>query len=112
MDTIKTVLESEKDILLKKTDLDSLREYIAQLEKQSAYAEAYRTELCEQLRKSVESRRIDLDHSMWKSIVEKLDVSELQALIKALDKASAQPCAPQLCTASADHAVGNTEFRI
>ena len=44
-------------------------------------------------------------------IVDKLNVDELQALIKALDKKPAQKVSPQLCRAAEQYS-GNTEFRI
>ena len=112
METIKTLLESEKDIFLAKSDMESLRAYVGELEKKAQYADAYRAELCERLKKNVAAMRIGIDYDTSKSIMEKLDVNELQALIKAFDKQSAQQAAPQLWRGSADESIGNTEFRI
>ena len=44
--------------------------------------------------------------------MEKLDVAELQTLIKAFEKKSIKQTAPQLCRHSAEQIAGNTEFRI
>lgn len=112
METIKTLLESEKDIFLAKSDMESLRAYVGELEKKAQYADAYRAELCERLKKNVAAMRIGIDYDTSKSIMEKLDVNELQALIKAFDKQSAQQAAPQLWRGLADESIGNTEFRI
>lgn len=112
MKTIKTLLECEKDIFLSKTDMDSLREYVGGLEKKAAYADAYRAELCEKLRQKIADLKIEMDYDTSKSIIDKLDVNELQTLIKALGKHRAEPAAPQLCRMTAEQTVGNTEFRI
>ncbi|MBQ7218119.1 MAG: hypothetical protein IJS27_01340 [Ruminococcus sp.] len=112
MENIKSVLECEKDILLAKSDLDSLREYIAQLEKQAQFADAYKVQLREQLKKCLQSRQIELEYAAEKSIIEKLDVDELLALIKAMDKQSSAPRMPQLMRTADGNTVGNTEFRI
>lgn len=112
MKTIKTLLECEKDIFLSKRDMDSLREYVKALEKKAEYADAYRAELCEKLRRQIADLKIEVDFNTSKSIIEKLDVGELQALIKALGKQPAKPAAPQLCRMTAEQTFGNTEFRI
>ena len=112
METIKTLLSSEKDVVLEKSDMESLRVYVGELEKKAQYADAYRAELCERLKKNVAAMRIGIDYDTSKSIMEKLDVNELQALIKAFDKQPAQQAAPQLWRKPADEAIGNTEFRI
>lgn len=112
MDTIKTILACEKDIFLAKSDMDSLRAYVGELEKKAQYADAYRAELCEKLRQTVSGLRIEVDRQTSESIIKKLDVAELQALIKALAKTSAVPAAPQLCRHAAEQNSGNTEFRI
>ncbi len=112
MNTIKTILASENEILLAKSDVDSLRAYVGELEKKAQYADAYRAELCEKLRQTVAERHIEVDYHTAKSIMEKLDAAELQALIKALDKKPARAAHPQLCPDTADGLRGNTEFRI
>lgn len=112
METIKTLLQSEDELILSKGDMDSLKAYVGELEKKAQYADAYRAELCEKLRQTVAGMRIEIDHNTSKSIIEKLDVVELQTLIKALDKKSARPHAPQLCHRAADNQNGNIEFRI
>lgn len=112
METIKTLLESEKDIFLAKSDMESLRAYVGELEKKAQYADAYRAELCERLKKNVAGMQLRIDYDTSKSIIEKLDVKELQALIKAFEKQPAEQAAPQLWHRSADESIGNTEFRI
>lgn len=111
MEAIKNMLESEKDIFLAESDLSALREYVADLEKRAQYSEAYREELCEKLRHRVAEMKINVDYSAMKSIVEKLEVGEIKALIKALEKKPAQGM-PQLCRGAAENKCGNTEFRI
>lgn len=112
MDTIKTILECEKDIFLAESDLNALREYIGELKKNADYAEAYRAELCERLREKFAGLKIQIDSGVSKTIIEKLDVAEMQALIKALDKVSCRQAAPQLCGCPEQKGNGNTEFRI
>lgn len=112
METIKTLLESEKDIFLAKSDMESLRAYVGELEKKAQYADAYRAELCERLKKNVAGMQLRIDYDTSKSIIEKLDVKELQALIKAFEIQPAEQVAPQLWHRSADETIGNTEFRI
>lgn len=112
MNTVKTLLECEKDIFLAKSDVDSLREYVGELEKKAQYADAYRAELSETLRKKVADLHIEVDYNTSKSIIGKLDVAELQTLIKAFDQQPVKQAAPQLCRLSAEQSIGNTEFRI
>lgn len=112
METIKTLLECEKDIFLAKSEMDSLRSYVGELEKKAQYADAYRAELCDRLKRKVAGMHIEIDYDTSKSIMEKLDVTELQALIKAFEIQPAQQAAPQLWHRSADETIGNTEFRI
>jgi len=112
MKNIKTLLESEKELSLSKSEADSLREYVGELEKKAQYADAYRAELCETLRQKIAERRIEVDYGASKSIMGKLDVAELQALIKALCRTSAAQPAPQLCRRTSEQTVGNTEFKI
>lgn len=112
MKTIKTLLECEKDIFLSKSDMDSLREYVGDLEKKAQYADAYRAELCEKLRQRVAALSVEVDYDTSKRIIEKLDVAELQTLIKAFEKQPCKQAAPQLCRQSAEQNIGNTEFKI
>ena len=112
METIKTILKSGKDITLSESEAAALRAYVGELEKKAVYADAYRDKLCEQLRHRVADRHIELDYDTSKAIMEKLDVAELQNLIKALDKQPAQQAAPQLCRHTAEQTIDNTEFRI
>lgn len=111
MESIKKMLEAEKDLSLSKSDLGALKEYIGALEKKAQYAQAYREELCEKLRQRVADLKIEVAYDAMKSIVEKLEVGEIQALIKAFEKKPAQGL-PQLCRSAAENNRGNTEFRI
>ncbi len=112
MDTIKALLQSGEDTLLAKSDMESLREYVGELEKKAQYADAYRAELCEKLRQSAAHLNIEVEYNASKSIIDKLDVAELQALIKAFGKKPAPKAAPQLCRNPQRQSNGNTEFRI
>ena len=112
MDTIKTIMESEKELVLSQSDVRSLKEYVGELEKKAQYADAYRSQLCEGLRRAAAERHITLDYDVSQSIIGKLDVTELQALTKALQTGSKRAAAPQLCGVPAVNAGGNTEFRI
>lgn len=112
METIKTLLEGKKDVVLQKSDIESLRSYVSDLEKKAQFADAYRVELCDRLKKKVAGMEIRIDYDTSESIIKKLDVTELQALIKAFDKQPVKQAAPQLWRKSADEPIGNTEFRI
>lgn len=109
---IKSMLESEKDVHLSQGDLEALREYIGELKKNADCAEAYRAELCTKLREKIAGLSVRLDYNTSKSIIDKLDVAELQALNQALEREPRVLAAPQLCSAPAAGADGNTEFRI
>lgn len=112
METIKTILERGKETTLSENDMNSLREYVGALEKKAQYADAYRAELCEKLRHRVDDLKLQVEYDTAKGIVDKLDVNELQALIKALEKKPAQQAQPQLCRSNSHGVGGNTEFRI
>ena len=112
MDTIKTLLESEKEIFLSRSDMRSLRDYVGELEKKAQYADAYRAELCDKLRRLAAERQIELDYQVSEGIIGKLSVDELHALMKALCQPISRPAAPQLCAGSVGNLSGNTEFRI
>ena len=112
METIKSLLACEKELCLSPREAESLRAYVGELEKKAQYADAYRAELCDTLRQKVASLQIEVDYDTSKSIIEKLDVAELQSLIRALEHKPAQQAVPQLCRQTVQQHPGNTEFRI
>ena len=112
METIKTLLSSEKDVVLEKSDMESLRAYVGDLEKKAEYADAYRAELGDRLKRAFSGLHIEIDYNTAESILKKLEVAELQTLIKAFGRQSDRPAAPQLCRQTGEKPIGNHEFTI
>lgn len=112
MNDILKSLESGQELTLSKGDITTLREYIGSLEQDAAYLKAYRDELCDSLKKGMKARGIDLEYQTSKSIMDKLTVTEMKALIHAFGERSPRQAVPQLCCGSSEEISGNTEFKI
>ncbi len=113
METIKTLLAgSDKELRLAESDMESLRAYIGDLEKKAQYADAYRAELGDRLKRAFSGLHIEIDYNTAESILKKLEVAEMQTLIKAFGRQSDRPAAPQLCRQTGEKPIGNHEFTI
>ena len=104
-------LSGGSDITLSKGEAEQLRTYIAKLESENTYAEAYKNELDSKLREAVRAKGVQLDYVLEECILKKLSIEEAQALLKALTKEK-RVLKPQLCAGTDNSEIGNTEFRI
>lgn len=90
-------LNSEQTLSLSQSETEKLRAYVRELEENTECAKAYRSEVGNRLKKCVKEQGLSLGYEMTQRIIDKLNIAEMKALIKALcgSKTTAQlPCNP------------------
>ena len=111
MKDITKLLDCER-LSLEGEDMKALREYISGLKADAECAAAYREELVKRFRDNLDSRGVALSYKTARAVADKLTAAELREFTDALAACEHEKAAPQLCRASADEPVGNTQFRI